>query len=184
MLALGLLCSNKVWWLLANATLKHPVLPTPSFIGLKPLRKWQTVWKLLRITSEDTVSHLLGNSFSDACRAHNKAQCSQEEVAQVMPPPSKEELLPFDLSPITPGTIRRTLWNRSSSSTPGNDGISYHHLKNMPSTHNFLATLFSKYSLGNALPQKCGTKPRSNLYQKARTLLFWTTSGPSPSLQL
>ena len=105
-------------------------------------------------------------------------------VAQVMPPPSKEELLPFDLYPITLGTIRRTLRNRSSSSTPGDNGIPYHHLKKMPSTHHFLATYSLKYSLGNVLPQKCGTKPRSNLYQKARTLLFRTTSGPLPSPQL
>ena len=38
---------------------------------------------------------------------------------------------------------------RSSGSSPGDDGITYHHLKKMSSTHHFLATLFSKILLVN-----------------------------------
>ena len=65
-------------------------------------------------------------------------------VHDVMPSPDPSEMTPFDLLPITPGTIKRILMKRPSNSSPGDDGISYHHLKKMPSTHHFLATLFSK----------------------------------------
>ena len=50
----------------------------------------------------------------------------------------------FDISPITPGAIKRMLRKCKSNSTPGPDGISYHHLKKLPSTHHFLATLYTK----------------------------------------
>ena len=68
-------------------------------------------------------------------------------VHRVMPPPETSEMIPFDLSPITPGCIKKMLRKRSSNSAPGDDGITYHHLKKMPSTHHFLATLFSKILL-------------------------------------
>ena len=50
----------------------------------------------------------------------------------------------FDLSPITPGIVKRTLKKCKSNSTPGPDGITYHHLKMFSSSHHFLATLFTK----------------------------------------
>ena len=53
----------------------------------------------------------------------------------------------FDLSLITPGIIKRTLQNCSTSSSPGRDRITYFHLRNLPCTHSFLATLFSKILL-------------------------------------
>ena len=65
-------------------------------------------------------------------------------VQDIMPPPELEEMTPFSLSPITPGKVKRVLMKRSSNSSPGDDGITYHHLKKMPSTHRFLAALFSK----------------------------------------
>ena len=70
-------------------------------------------------------------------------------IDEVMPPPDSDEVTPFDLSAITPGSIKRVLAKRSSNSSPGDDGITYHHLKKMPSTHHFLATLFSKILLEN-----------------------------------
>ena len=70
-------------------------------------------------------------------------------IDEVMPSPHPDEMTPFDLSLITPGSIRRVLAKRSSSSSPGEDGNTYHHLKKMPSTHHFLATLFSKILLCN-----------------------------------
>ena len=53
----------------------------------------------------------------------------------------------FDLSVITPGLIKRTLQKCSSTSSPGSDGITYFHLRNLPCTHHFLATVFSKILL-------------------------------------
>ena len=68
-------------------------------------------------------------------------------MKEVMPSPDPKHMSPFDLSPITPGIVKRTLMKRSSNSSPGEDGITYHHLKKLPSTHHFLATLFSKILL-------------------------------------
>ena len=55
----------------------------------------------------------------------------------------------FDLSAITPGLIKCTLQKCSSTSSPGSDGITYmyFHLRNLPCTHHFLATVFSKILL-------------------------------------
>ena len=50
----------------------------------------------------------------------------------------------FDMSPIVPKLIKCTLQKCSLSSSPGCDGITYHHLRKLPSTHHFLATLYSK----------------------------------------
>ena len=51
-----------------------------------------------------------------------------------------------------PSIIKKVLRKRSSSSSPGDDGITYHHLKMMPLTHHFLATLFSKVLLCSHVP--------------------------------
>ena len=48
------------------------------------------------------------------------------------------------MSPITPAVIRCAFNRCSNGSTPGPDKISYFHLKMLPCTHHFLATLFSK----------------------------------------
>ena len=50
----------------------------------------------------------------------------------------------FDMSPVTPQLIKHTLQKCSTNSSPGPDKITYLHLRNLPSTHYFLATLFSK----------------------------------------
>ena len=50
----------------------------------------------------------------------------------------------FGMSPITPAVIRCALNRCSNGSTPGPDKISYFHIKMLPCTHHFLATLFSK----------------------------------------
>ena len=50
----------------------------------------------------------------------------------------------FDMSLITQSIIRRALSKCSNSSSPGPDNITYFHLKNLPCTHLFLATLFSR----------------------------------------
>ena len=68
-------------------------------------------------------------------------------IDEVMPSPDPEKITLFDLSAITPGSIKRVLVKRSSNSSPGDDGITYHYLKKMPYTHHFLATLFSNILL-------------------------------------
>ena len=55
---------------------------------------------------------------------------------------------PLDMSPITPKIVRKTILKCSSNSKPGNNGISYFHLKRLPSTHHLLATMYSKLLLG------------------------------------
>ena len=57
-------------------------------------------------------------------------------------------LTPFYLSPITPGLVKRVWKKKSSNYFTGEDGISYHHQKKkVPSSHNFLATLFTNILL-------------------------------------
>uniref|UniRef100_A0A1X7V0K1 Reverse transcriptase domain-containing protein n=1 Tax=Amphimedon queenslandica TaxID=400682 RepID=A0A1X7V0K1_AMPQE len=51
------------------------------------------------------------------------------------------------MSAITPAVMKKALSICSNGSSPGPDKISYFHLKNLPSTHHFLATLFSKIIL-------------------------------------
>lgn len=57
----------------------------------------------------------------------------------------------FDLSPITPSIIKHTLSKCPSQSSPGTNGITYRHLKQLPSTHHFLGTLFTKILLQSQL---------------------------------
>ena len=78
-------------------------------------------------------------------RAKQRKRLAQQQ--SVMPIPDIE--IEFDLSPITPGLIKRTLQKRSSTSSSGADGITYFHLKNLPSTHHFLATTFTKMLLSS-----------------------------------
>ena len=78
-------------------------------------------------------------------------------VSQVQHVPSEDDLLQFNLSPITPSIIKKVLRKRPSSSSPGDDGITYHHLKMTPSTHHFLATLFSTKLLHSHVPSTLWT---------------------------
>ena len=86
--------------------------------------------------------------FQDStASSHQTYQTLPEWVNQVMPFTERDEPIEFDLSAITPGTIRKVLKSRPSNSSPGEDEITYHHLKKLPSAHHFLATLFSKVLL-------------------------------------
>ena len=86
--------------------------------------------------------------FQDStASSHQTYQTLPEWVNQVMPFTERDEPIEFDLSAITPGTIRKVLKSRPSNSSPGEDEITYHHLKKLPSAHHFLATLFSKILL-------------------------------------
>jgi len=68
-------------------------------------------------------------------------------VHSVMPSPEISE--GFNLSPITPGAIKGMLRRCKRRSAPGQDGIEYFHLKNLPTCHHFLATLYTKILLGS-----------------------------------
>ena len=60
---------------------------------------------------------------------------------------------PSDCSPVLPRHVKAALKRCSSNSKPGANGISYYHLKNLPCTHLFLASLYSKVLLlSNAAP--------------------------------
>ena len=82
--------------------------------------------------------------------------CSYKElptwVAEVCPNSNHNDHVEFNLTAIIPGCIKKTLQKCSSSSAPGDDGITYHHLKKITSTHHFLATLFSKILLFSHSP--------------------------------
>ena len=91
-------------------------------------------------------------------------------VSQVQHVPSEDDLLQFDLSPITPSIIKKVLRKHPSSSSPGDDGITYHHLKMMPSTHHFLASLFSKVLLCSHAPPTSWTHAKIiMIYKKGDT---------------
>ena len=82
--------------------------------------------------------------FKSSCDSSNQSYCGLPDwVSEVMPCPDIE--MEFDTSAITPGQVKRTL-NKCSSS-PGADQITYFHLRNLPSIHNFLATPFTKILL-------------------------------------
>ena len=91
----------------------------------------------------------LSHFANTASRDHSAYSSMPAWIHEVMPAPTEPALIPFDLSPITPSLVKRTLYSRSSNSSPGYEGISYHHLKKMSSTHHYLATLFSKMLLEN-----------------------------------
>ena len=69
-----------------------------------------------------------------------------------MQPPSGDDALDFYLSPVTPAIVIRVLSRHPSGSSPNEDGITYHHLIMLLSTHHFLETLFSKLLLHIQLP--------------------------------
>ncbi len=68
-------------------------------------------------------------------------------VLKAMPRP--DIVSEFNISPVTLSLIKRFLRQLPNASAPGPDRISYLHLKKLPSTHHFLATLFSKIILTN-----------------------------------
>ena len=94
-------------------------------------------------------------TFSQAaCLSYFKSSCDSSNpsyfglpdwVSEVMPCPDIE--MEFDMRAITPGQVKRTLKNCSTSSSNGADQITYFHLRNPPSIHNFLAILFTKILL-------------------------------------
>ena len=97
-------------------------------------------------SAETAYAYFLNSTASN----HQTYQTLPEWVNQVMPSTERDEPIEFDLSAITPGTIRKALKSYLSNYSPGEDEITYHHLKELPSTHHFLVTLFSKILLGRS----------------------------------
>jgi hypothetical protein len=58
----------------------------------------------------------------------------------------------FDMSPITPSLVRKVLGSKKATSAPGADKLMYGDLLRLPSTHSFLATLYSRLLLEDPDP--------------------------------
>jgi hypothetical protein len=69
-------------------------------------------------------------------------------------------LLTFPL--ITPSLVRKVLSSKKATSSPGPDELMYGVLLRLPSTHSFLATLFSRLLLDDPDPTPSGVKARLN----------------------
>ena len=54
------------------------------------------------------------------------------------------DVTPFNQLPVRPRDIKTILSKKKPSSAPGIDGVTYGILRHLPSTHHFLATLYSK----------------------------------------
>ena len=91
-------------------------------------------------SAEEAYSHF-ENVFSDRMVQYTK----MPKWAVNYTPVTTQDT--FDLTPITPGLVKKILKKCSSSSTPGPDKVPYSCLKKLPSTHKFLATLYSKILL-------------------------------------
>ena len=93
-----------------------------------------------KFSAEEAYSHF-ENVFSDRMVQYTGMP---EWVVNYTPEITQDT---FDLTPITPGLVKRILKKCSSSSKPGPDKVTYSCLKKLPSTHKFLATLYSKILL-------------------------------------
>ncbi|XP_041466188.1 uncharacterized protein LOC121416780 [Lytechinus variegatus] len=71
----------------------------------------------------------------------------------------------FDMNAIKPKDIKNILRAKKSKSAPGDDGIMYGILRNLPTTHRFMATLFTKI-LTEGDPPECWKNSRITLLHK------------------
>ena len=58
----------------------------------------------------------------------------------------------FDMFPVTPSLARKVFGSKKGTSAPGPDELMYGVLLRLPSTHSFLATLYSRLLLENPDP--------------------------------
>jgi len=77
--------------------------------------------------------------------------------------------VPFNDSPITPKIVKGVLHHCSAKSAPGPDNITYFHLKNLPASHHFLATLFNKLLKSESSPPYWSTARIKLLYKQDAT---------------
>ena len=108
--------------------------------------------KVLPTFSKSEVFQHFSQSFSNT---NSKYINHPPWIHSVMP--SSEITDDFDLSPTTPANIKGILKRYKKRSAPGEDGITYYHLKNLPTSHHFLATLYFKILLeSNVTPPSWG----------------------------
>ena len=72
----------------------------------------------------------------------------------------------FDLGPILPKHVRNIIKDKSNSSSPGPDGISYSILKKLTCLHRILATLYNKILDSGIPPSKWGQSKITLIYKK------------------
>ena len=107
---------------------------------------------------------------STTSNSHQLYQPLPQWMSQVMPTIKEDELIEFDLSAITPGTIRKVLKGCPYNSSPGEDDITYHHPKELPPAHYFLATLFSNNLLENHVAPQSWLQAKIKLIHKCQDL--------------
>ena len=64
----------------------------------------------------------------------------------------ENEVTQFDVGPILPKHVKAVLLKKKSSSAPGPDGLLYGLLKNLPTVHHFLATMYTRMLLESQDP--------------------------------
>ena len=112
--------------------------------------------------SKKTVNDLIGKdeerpsfdkAFADEWyknRYSTPVSLSQQAVSWFPRLPEADK--DFNMGAIRPRDVRSVLSGKKASSSPGDDGILNGHLKNLESTHHFLATLFTKTLLSSPTP--------------------------------
>ena len=73
----------------------------------------------------------------------------------------------FDLGPVTPKLVKSVLQKKKATSAPGYDGLMYGLFRNIPSTHHFLATLYSKLLLESNDPPEDWSQSKITLIHKS-----------------
>ena len=86
-------------------------------------------------------------------------------ILEVMPIGSLGE--DFDMLPIVPNLVKMTLQKCSPSSSPGCDEITYLHLRKLPLSHHFLATLYSKILMESQEPPPSWCRGKMSLIHKS-----------------
>ena len=80
-----------------------------------------------------------------------------------------EHHVPYNMSSIKPKDIKAILKQKKATSAPGDDGLLYGLLRNLPSTHHFMATLFTKILLCEPNPPESWSKSKVVLIYKSGT---------------
>ena len=75
----------------------------------------------------------------------------------------------FNLKPFKPKDIRKIIKSKSSSSSPGPDGVTYGLLKKLPCVHKILATLYSKLLVTPKPPSSWSTSRITLIHKKDDT---------------
>lgn len=83
--------------------------------------------------------------------------------------PVENKTCQFDLSHVTPKFVKSVLQKKKPTSAPGPDGLMYGLMRNIPSTHHFLATLFSKMLMTPDPPDSWSQSSVTLIYKAGST---------------